>query len=56
MRKKTAPHTRMQNKASSCETSGLIANGKTTKQSVGTKSVLDNRSHRTRFGKGCTPI
>ena len=27
--------------------SGLIANAKTLKQSAGTKSALDNRSHRT---------
>jgi len=27
--------------------SGLIANATTLKQSVGTKSTLDNRSHRT---------
>lgn len=27
--------------------SGLIANAKTLKRSVGTKSALDNRSHRT---------
>jgi hypothetical protein len=27
--------------------SGLIANATTLKQSVGTKSALDNRSHRT---------
>ena len=47
MRKKTAPRTRKQNQASSCETSGLIAKDKNRRQSVGKKSVLDNRSHRT---------
>ena len=47
MRKKTAPRTRKQNKASPCEQSGLIAQETTERQSAGGKCVLDNRSHRT---------
>jgi hypothetical protein len=47
MRKKTTPLDRKNNMASSCEKTGLIANNKTDRRSVGTKSVLDNRSHRT---------
>ena len=47
MRKRTAPQTRKQNKASSCEQSGLIAQEKTQRQSAEGNCVLDNRSHRT---------
>jgi hypothetical protein len=45
MRKKTTPRDRKKNTASSCEKTGLIANNKTNRRSVGTESVLDNRSH-----------
>ena len=47
MRKKTAPRTRKQNNASSCAKMGLIANDKPSRQSAGTESIVDNRSHRT---------
>jgi hypothetical protein len=47
MRKKTFSRARKQDKASSCEEQGLIAKDKTSRRSAGTKSVLDNRSHRT---------
>lgn len=47
MRKKTAPRTRKQNKASSSETSGLIAKGTNRSQSAGAKPALDSHSHRT---------
>jgi hypothetical protein len=52
MRKKTVPRTRKQNKASSCgKQKGLIANDQKRRQSAGTESILDNRSHRTPDGQ-----
>jgi hypothetical protein len=52
MRKKTVPRTRKQNKASSsAKSKGLIANDRKSRQSAGTESILDNRSHRTPKGK-----
>ena len=47
MRKKTASRTRKHPEVTGNQTSGLIAKGKEPRQSVGEKSVLDNRSHRT---------
>ncbi len=47
MRKATEPQTRQEKQASSCEVSGLIATGNKSRQAARTKSVLDNRSHRT---------
>ena len=55
MRKKTAPRARKQQQASSRDTSGLIAHDQNRRQSVATKSVLDNRSHRTPFGSAASP-
>jgi len=47
MRKQTAPRARKQNKVPPCDKKGLIANDQNRRQSAETKSVLDNRSHRT---------
>jgi len=46
MRKKTAIAPKRR-RASSSKSSGLIAKGKSPKQSAGAKLALDNRSHRT---------
>jgi hypothetical protein len=50
MRKKTEPPTTEPSTASSCVESGLIAKRKRSRQSVGRKSTVDNRSHRTNQG------
>ena len=52
--KKAAPQTRKRRKASSRKQSGLIAQDKNAQQSAMTKSALDNHSHRTLGGGGCT--
>jgi hypothetical protein len=54
MRKQTAPRTRNHNQASAGENQGLTANDNTSRQSAGTASVLDNRSHRT-YSRFTTP-
>ena len=46
-RKKTAPPTRKHSRSSSSGRKGLIAKGKTKKQSVRERTALDNRFHRT---------
>ena len=46
-RKKTAPPTRKHPRSSSSGRKGLIAKGKTKKQSVRERTALDNRFHRT---------
>ena len=46
-KKKTAPQTRNDRKASSRKQAGLIARGKKARQSARPASALDNRSHRT---------
>ena len=48
MRKQTAPQIRDNREASSRKQSGLIAQDGSAQQSAMSKSVLDNRSHRTR--------
>ena len=49
MRKQTAPQIR-DNRAASCrKQSGLIAQDVSAQQSAMSKSVLDNRSHRTQY-------
>ena len=50
MRKQTIALTRKHRKASSSESSGLIANEKNSKRSAVAKPTLDNRSHRTITG------
>ena len=47
MRSKTDPSTRKNSKASSRVKTGLTAKSQRPKQSVGTESALDSRSHRT---------
>jgi len=47
MRKQTAPQIRDNREASSRKQSGLIAQDVSAQQSAMSKSVLDNRSHRT---------
>jgi len=47
MRKQTAPQIRDDREASSRKQSGLIAQDVSAQQSAMSKSVLDNRSHRT---------
>jgi hypothetical protein len=47
MRQKTTPRARKKKTASSCDKTGLIAKKSNRAQSAGTKSILDNRSHRT---------
>jgi hypothetical protein len=46
-KKKTAPHTRRHQKTSSPKKLGLIVRENKNQQSARTKSVLDNRFHRT---------
>ena len=46
-KKKTAPQTPNDRKASSRKQAGLIARGKQAQQSAKPRSALDNRSHRT---------
>ena len=46
-KKKTAPQTRNDRKASSPKQAGLIVRGKKAQQSARSTSALDNRSHRT---------
>ena len=53
MRKKAAKQTTKRRTGSSPEHSGLIAKGKSSRQSAGTKSALDNRSHRTTLQISC---
>ncbi len=48
MRKQTAPQIRDNREASSRKQSGLIAQDVSAQQSAMSKSVLDNRSHRTK--------
>jgi hypothetical protein len=47
MRKPAAPRTRTLPHASARESEGLIGKAPDGRQSAGTESVLDNRSHRT---------
>jgi len=49
MRKQTAPQIRDNREASSRKQSGLIAQDGSAQQSAMSKSVLDNRSHRTKY-------
>ena len=49
MRKQTAPQIRDNREASSRKQSGLIAQDVSAQQSAMSKSVLDNRSHRTQY-------
>ena len=49
MRQKTTPRARKKKTASSGNNTGLIAKKSNRAQSAGTKSILDNRSHRERL-------
>ena len=51
-KKKTAPHTRRHQKTSSPKKLGLIVRENKNQQSARTKSVLDNRFHRTALPPG----
>jgi hypothetical protein len=51
MRKKTVPRTRKNKASSSGKQKGLIAKDTNRRQSAGTKSALDDRSHRTPDGQ-----
>ena len=53
MWKKTAKQTTERRTHSPAKKSGLIAKGKGSQQSATTKSVLDNRSHRTTLRLSC---
>jgi len=53
MWKKTAKQTTERRTHSPAKKSGLIAKGKGSQQSATTKSVLDNRSHRTTLQISC---
>jgi len=48
LRRKTVPPTQKHSRSSSSGRKELIAKGKTVKQSVRKRTVLDNRFHRTR--------
>jgi len=53
MPKKTAKQTKKRRADSPTDQSGLIAKGKNSQRSARTKSVLDNRSHRTTLRISC---
>jgi hypothetical protein len=53
MQKKTAKQATERRTDSPAKKSGLIAKGKNSKRSARTKSVLDNRSHRTDMRLSC---